>query len=201
VQSCSNWSAGTIDRVAPHSGKINGNSDTYQLEPGEYGSLDFVANFGTTEHVLNQFVVFSVMHDATRAGGFMIHFLPTAGFLYHGILNYNPKLFLLLAQANASRIMHAALYKQNTTSTVDGRHRSWAEYDNVSRIRTEDVSVEFILQRANTEKFRVCYDIRGTDPDIRFDFDTPCTSLHLQDAGLRPKGSGLSAWVQKLFAR
>jgi hypothetical protein len=169
--------------------------DGYELGPNERGSFDFVANFSATEHVLNQFGALSTMHEATRTGGFMIHFLPAAGFLYHGILNYNPKTFLLLAQANAYKIMHAALNTHNTMSLVDGRHRSWAEYDSVSLIQTEDVSMECILQKSNMANFRGCYDIRGTDPDIRFDFDTPCASLH------PPEDMNLRARVKELFAK
>jgi hypothetical protein len=185
------WCAELFDLVGwVYQSVGRGNLDVYELGPNERGSFDFVANFGATEHVLNQFVALSTLHEATRAGGFMIHFLPTAGFLYHGILNYNPKFFLLLGHANAYKIIHAALRKQTTESVIDGRHRSWAEYGSVSLIKTEDVSVEFILQRTNTEKFRVCYDIRGTDPNIGFDFDTPCTSLHLVAESRSPPFTG-----------
>lgn len=39
-------------------------------------SFDLVLNFGTTEHVLNQAHAFSVIHDATKAGGHIVHQLP-----------------------------------------------------------------------------------------------------------------------------
>jgi hypothetical protein len=33
------------------------------------GDFDLVVNFGTTEHLLNQYNAFKVIHDATKVGG------------------------------------------------------------------------------------------------------------------------------------
>jgi SAM-dependent methyltransferase len=68
------------------------------------GSFDLVLNCGTSEHVLNQYNVFNVMHDAVRVGGVMYHAIPT-GYLRHGYFTYTPMLFSDLARANEYEIV------------------------------------------------------------------------------------------------
>lgn len=65
--------------------------------------FDLVTNFGTTEHVANQLNAFKVIHDLTAIGGIMVHSLPAQGWVNHGLLNYNPKWFWMLARSNDYR--------------------------------------------------------------------------------------------------
>jgi hypothetical protein len=62
--------------------------------------FDLVTNFGTTEHVVNQLNAFKIMHDLACVGGLMVHALPSQGYLNHGLINYNPKFFWMLARSN-----------------------------------------------------------------------------------------------------
>jgi len=117
------------------------------------------------------------MHYATKPGGFMFHFLPCSGYLYHCLYRYDPKFFLLLAEANNYKVLHAALYGEGTYSAADGRHASWAEYHTVAGRPHQNVVAEFILQKQEGNDFRPLYDFRGTDPDIAAIFDPPCSSL------------------------
>jgi hypothetical protein len=71
----------------------------------ERGSFDIVLNCGTSEHVLTQYNVFNVMHDAVRVGGVMYHSVPMTGFLAHGYFTYTPMLFCDLARANQYQIV------------------------------------------------------------------------------------------------
>lgn len=71
-----------------------------ELPPSLRGQFDLVLNCGTTEHVLNQFNSFRVIHDAVKVGGLIYHALPMTGYLDHGYFNYNPRLFFDLATAN-----------------------------------------------------------------------------------------------------
>lgn len=64
------------------------------------GGFDVVTNFGTTEHILNQYNTFQFIHDCVRPGGLMIHQLPMEGWSDHCLVKYNPKFFFLLAIAN-----------------------------------------------------------------------------------------------------
>lgn len=63
-------------------------------------SFDLVLNFGTTEHILNQFNCFEVIHDATRVGGYIYHQLPAIGYTNHGYVTYTGRCFFDLAIYN-----------------------------------------------------------------------------------------------------
>jgi len=65
--------------------------------------FDVVTNFGTTEHVANQFNAFKIIHDLTAPGGIMIHAVPAQGWVNHGFLKYDPKWFWMLARSNDYR--------------------------------------------------------------------------------------------------
>src|SRR6516162_2103869 len=41
--------------------------------PEHVGKYGFVTNHATSEHILNQYNVFKVMHDSTKPGGYMLH--------------------------------------------------------------------------------------------------------------------------------
>jgi hypothetical protein len=64
------------------------------------GKYHVVTNFGTTEHVANQLNAFEIIHDLTASGGVMIHDLRAQGAINHGLVNYNPKFFWMLARSN-----------------------------------------------------------------------------------------------------
>lgn len=69
--------------------------------PDEHvGKYQIVTNLGTTEHVANQLNAFKIIHDLTAPGGVMIHHLPAQGMMNHGLVNYNPKFFWMLARSN-----------------------------------------------------------------------------------------------------
>jgi len=71
------------------------------------GKYQLVTNFGTTEHVANQLNAFKVIHDLTAPGGVMWHNLPAQGMLNHGLINYNPKFFWMLARSNGYRWLYS----------------------------------------------------------------------------------------------
>lgn len=64
------------------------------------GRYQFVANCGTSEHILNQLNVFKVIHQAGAPGAFMFHEMPAWGDYEHGLFGYSPKFFWELATAN-----------------------------------------------------------------------------------------------------
>jgi hypothetical protein len=65
---------------------------------GRYG---LVTNHGTSEHLLNQYNVFKMMHDFARPGGVMVHAVPFTVHLEHGFFNYQPNFFECLARYNS----------------------------------------------------------------------------------------------------
>lgn len=70
------------------------------------GKYQLVTNFGTTEHVANQLNAFEVIHDLCAPGGLMIHHVPAQGMFNHGLVNYNPKFFWMLARSNGYQLVH-----------------------------------------------------------------------------------------------
>jgi hypothetical protein len=88
------------------------------------GKYPLVTNFGTTEHVVNQLNAFKVIHDLTAVDGIMVHNLPSQGMLNHGLVNYNPKFFWMLARSNAYKWLYfdytsAAVYYELPRNIVD----------------------------------------------------------------------------------
>lgn len=73
------------------------------------GHYDVVFNFGTTEHIFNQWNCFEFMHDALKVGGIVYHQLPASGYLDHGYYCYTPLFFREMAQANGYVIEHLAV--------------------------------------------------------------------------------------------
>jgi hypothetical protein len=70
------------------------------------GRFDLVTNFGTTEHVANQMNAFRVIHQLAAPGALMTHHLPAQGMFNHGLINYNPKFFWMLARSNGYTMLH-----------------------------------------------------------------------------------------------
>jgi hypothetical protein len=65
------------------------------------GRYDFVTNHGTSEHLINQYNCFKVMHEFCRPGGMMLHAVPFTVHLEHGFFNYQPNFFSALARYNS----------------------------------------------------------------------------------------------------
>jgi SAM-dependent methyltransferase len=83
---------------APHTEIFDLNFDGC---PEKYrGHFDVVLNFGTTEHVFNQWNSFEVIHDATKIGGVIYCVLPMSAYLDHGYYCYTPLFFKDMAAAN-----------------------------------------------------------------------------------------------------
>ncbi|MBX9628404.1 MAG: class I SAM-dependent methyltransferase [Gemmataceae bacterium] len=74
--------------------------NVHTLARARRGTFDLVVNFGTTEHVVNQFNSLRVIHDAAAVGGYIFHQVPATGFINHGYFTYDALLFRELAAAN-----------------------------------------------------------------------------------------------------
>jgi hypothetical protein len=82
----------------------------FDVAPNEMvGHYDVVFNFGTTEHIFNQWNCFEFMHDAAKVGGVIYHQLPASGYLDHGYYCYTPLFFREMAQANGYVIEYLAV--------------------------------------------------------------------------------------------
>src|SRR6516165_8705520 len=90
---------------------VDGRSGTLILDlnfdtaPEEHwNKYGLVTNHGTSEHILNQYNVFKMMHDFTKPGGVMIHAVPFTVHLEHGFFNYRPNFFEALARYNSYEV-------------------------------------------------------------------------------------------------
>jgi SAM-dependent methyltransferase len=78
----------------------------FDAAPAEHvGRYDLVTNHGTSEHLLNQYNVFKLMHDFAKPGGIIIHAVPFTVHLEHGFFNYQPNFFECLARYNSYEIL------------------------------------------------------------------------------------------------
>lgn len=78
-----------------------------QTPRSELGKHHLVTNFGTTEHIANQLNAFKVIHELTAPRGVMVHSVPAQGYFNHGLVNYNPKFFWMLARSNGYKFLSA----------------------------------------------------------------------------------------------
>lgn len=141
------------------------------------GKFQLVTNFGTTEHVLNQLNAFRIIHDFTARTGLMIHYVPAQGFFNHGLVNYNPKLFWLLARSNNYKL----LYQNMSLSTAryelpEDIVQLIAQFNPDIRLRAReyrasDSGILVVLQKQNDDPFVAAIDVptgaTTTNPVLR----------------------------------
>jgi hypothetical protein len=63
---------------------------------------------GLSHYLLDELIddnAFRVMHDLVKVGGFMIHEVPVAGFLTHGLVVYTIKFFWHLCRENGYEVL------------------------------------------------------------------------------------------------
>jgi hypothetical protein len=75
------------------------------IDLGRTDSWDIVTNFGTSEHLFNQFAFMKNCHDLTKPGGLSLHVVPISSGMDHGLFNYHPTFFRSLAIANNYEII------------------------------------------------------------------------------------------------
>lgn len=68
-------------------------------------AYDTVLNFGTSEHILNQMNVFATIHAATKTNGFIMHSVPSVGYVDHGYYCYTSRFFFDLAGYNEYEVV------------------------------------------------------------------------------------------------
>jgi len=118
----------------------------------ELGKYQLVTNFGTTEHIANQLNAFEVIHNLTAPGGIMIHHLPMQGMFNHGLINYNPKFFWMLARSNGYKLIDSDVSFSNTyyelpDNIVDSVLAFRPEIGRRSRLRAADTMLLVLLQK------------------------------------------------------
>jgi hypothetical protein len=93
-----------IDASGEH-GALKWDLNFDQCTPEHRGAYEFVTNHGTTEHLLNQFNAFKMVHELAAEGGLIMHALPFLSYVDHGYFTYQPNLFIDLARANGYALL------------------------------------------------------------------------------------------------
>jgi hypothetical protein len=119
--------------------------------PDLTGKFDVVTNFGTTEHLINQFQAIRTMHELAKVGGLIWHELPLSGYHMHGYFSYNPLLFQHLAVANGYRVVIQNYAKSLKETAAPAAMTSNGYPDN----GYFDCGVEFCFQKTSDEAFRM----------------------------------------------
>lgn len=78
----------------------------HKLPPELHGQFDIVTDFGTGEHVFNQFQVWRILHQLVKVNGHIVFDRPTQGYHVHCYYNTNRCLFDDLAAANGYKVVH-----------------------------------------------------------------------------------------------
>jgi hypothetical protein len=143
------------------------------LPQDKFGKYDLVTNFGTTEHIVNQLNAFKIIHELTAPGGIMVHRLPAGGMLNHGLVNYNPKFFWMLARGNGYRFIQADYGQSlepyalpdnivNFLGSIDP-----ASIERTSKYQVADAGLSVVMQKAFDIPYVPPIDVAtGTQTDI-----------------------------------
>jgi SAM-dependent methyltransferase len=122
----------------------------HQLGQDDLQKFDLATNFGTTEHVINQFLAMKTMHDAVRPGGVIYHDLPLSGYFHHGYFSYTPVFFRDLAIANNYEVVFEWYSKGSVMPTPQSMRDHGFPDSGVS-----DYGIEFIFRKTSEIHFRV----------------------------------------------
>lgn len=144
--------------IAPAKNTILFDLNTDTVPPSLQGAFNLVTNFGTTEHVLNQYKCFETLHDFTADGGLMYHDLPMGGYFFHGYFSYTPMFFFHLAQANEYDILYRYYWKapgngQAVPAPAEITEHGWPESWH------QNWGIEFIFRKRGSPPFRVPVEI------------------------------------------
>ena len=169
--------------------------NTYRVPARLRNKFDIVTNFGTTEHIFDQSNCFQVIHNLTKVGGHMVHFLPTAGYFFHCLYKYDPKYFILLAKENNYDIAYAGFGDLEWARNLDARFATWAQYAGASALRYDSLLVEVVLRKTTDQPFRPGVDRVGDDFETKHVFAAPIRSLRdvIRDSEPMPFGAPLEA--------
>jgi hypothetical protein len=96
----------------------------YPIPADMVEKFDLLTNYGTLEHVNNQYQSFKNMHDLTKIGGCMIHALPLVNNWPNHCRYHYPETFsTALAQANEYKVLSAKV-RSNFYDKRDGEDKN-----------------------------------------------------------------------------
>lgn len=159
--------------------------------------FDLVTNFGTTEHVINQYQAMKTVHELTRTGGIIYHDVPLAGYHVHGYFSYNPLLFMHLADANGYRI----IMQHYSRAASPAFAPAFMTENGYPEAYFFNCGIEFIFQKTSSAPFRMPLETRtslGAAKKALWGKANPYADRHLTPEGesrnLAPSFDHVSGW-------
>jgi hypothetical protein len=140
-------------------------------------SFHFVLNFGTTEHIFNQWNCFSYIHEATRVGGAMVHLLPMQGYLFHCLFKYDPKIFYLIAEANGYDLLYAGFGEDEKRAYAADIFKTWANRSWIEGERCDSRLIEIVLRKTSDRRFQPPLDLAADSWRPRSGFPSNVPSI------------------------
>lgn len=148
----------------------------HSLAPEKRNSFDIIFNFGTTEHLMNQYNSFKVIHEACKVGGYMFHQLPSTGYINHGYFCYNALMFKELAQANGYELEDLWFYGPNGDTTVLEGNVGYPNIADGTKLRNDiaalryakvtNTNINVLMRKVTDAEFRVGLEVKTACGDL-----------------------------------
>lgn len=152
---------------------------------------DVVLNFGTTEHVFNQWNSFEVMHDSLNVGGVIYCVLPSSGYINHGYYCYTPLFFNDLAKANDYEIVDMFLtYGGKRNLEVDIRLETDLQVSGSAKLdhRQEyvsDINIHAIMRKQSSNSFKCALEVATAHSSANEEISTRYQQVALTSKHIR----------------
>lgn len=136
------------------------NSDSL---PKKYANkFDLVLNFGTTEHVFNQYNSFKIIHEATKPGGYIFHQVPYTGYLDHGFFNYQPKTFDSLKLGNSYETILLGFHEPQGASTFPTTYQEFVNFELWKDLQLPNGVINVLYKKTVDQPFNIQLDTSTT---------------------------------------
>jgi hypothetical protein len=120
------------------------------------GRFDVVTNFGTSEHVENQYHCFQNIHNFARKGGLCIHAIPKIGqWKDHCEYYYDPSFFKKLAELCSYSIVKEATFSESSDPDTDLVCAALVKRENSEFIDEEAFDTLPIIHKRYSYRFRI----------------------------------------------
>jgi hypothetical protein len=137
---------------APFCERLNLNVDS--APRSLQGRCDLVFNFGTTEHVMNQFNSMKIMHDLAKPGGLIYTLFLSNGYHWHGIVRYTPRFIDFLKTSNNYEVLYDVTHEQTFSEW-----RKAVGPNEPERSYLHDMSRWVIFKKTSDQPFKEIADI------------------------------------------
>lgn len=146
------------------------------------GRFDVVTNFGTSEHVKNQYHCFRNIHNFTRKGGLCLHAIPKIGhWIDHCEYYYDPSFFKKLAELCNYSIVKEATFSESPDTDTELVCAALIKSENSEFIDRETFDTLPIQQKKHSYWFRIRTNGRVRILQIARQLIRRCSRLLSQD--------------------